>query len=153
MPVQMNVIAHQLVGGYLSRLTLSGARPATVAQLMADLAEFANDALGVEAMQARYDAPTRTWRIPGVLELIDIDETATASFHESTAQNLAIRLPDRDLLAENRNLAVAYDAGRVRGGFSLSGFYRDYAQSGPYELSNSDFLDSRIADYVFATCR
>jgi len=55
MPVQMNVIAHQIVGAYLSRLALSPAgRPATVAAFMEGLASFANDLLGVEAMEARY---------------------------------------------------------------------------------------------------
>lgn len=154
MPVQMNVIAHQIVGAYLSKLALTpAARPATVAALMANLAEFANDALGVEAMEAGYVEATRCWRIPGVLEMFDIDQDATTAYATHTAQEVTIRLPDPDLLAESRNLAVAFDAGRRPGQFYVDRFYYDYVRGGTYAPSNSDFLDSRIADYTFASCR
>jgi len=154
MPVQMNVIAHQIVGAYLSRLALSPAgRPATVAAFMEGLASFANDLLGVEAMEAQYVEATRSWRIPGVLEMGDIDRDATTAYATHTAQQVTIRLPDPDLLAESRNLAVAFDAGRRPGQFYVDRFYYDYIRGGANAPGNSDFLDSRIADYTFASCR
>lgn len=154
MPVQMNVISHQLVGAYLSKISASGGpRPATVEAFLTALAEFANDALGVEAMEATYSQTTRSWRIPGVIEMIDIDRDAAAEYVTHTPQKIVVRLPDQELLAESRNLAVAFDAGRRPGQFYVDRFYYDYIKSGDNAPSNSDFLDSRIADYVFSQCR
>jgi hypothetical protein len=154
MPVQMNVISHQLVGAYLSKISAAGAtRPATVEAFLTALAEFANDALGVEAMQAAYTEATRSWRIPGVIEMFDIDRDAAAEYVTHTAQKVVVRLPDPELLAESRNLAVAFDAGRRPGQFYVDRFYYDYIKNGDNAPSNNDFLDSRIADYTFASCR
>jgi hypothetical protein len=154
MPVQMNVMHHQLVGGYLCKLAGAEpcARPGAVADLLEGLAAFANDALAVEALQPEYLDATRTWRIAGLIEIVDVDRDAAAEFFQHTPQALAIRLPDPQLLAESRNLAVAFDAARRTGEFYLEPFYQDYVRGGE-RLSNSDFLDSRIADYVFASCR
>lgn len=154
MPVQMNVMHHQLVGGYLCRLAAAdpAARPATVAEFMEELAGYANDALAVEALRPEYVDATRTWRIAGLIEIVDADRDASAEFHQHTPQALAVRLPDPQLLAESRNLAVAFDAARRPGEFYVERFYQDYVR-GDDRMSNSDFLDSRIADYVFASCR
>ncbi len=153
MTVRMNVIAHQLAGAYVSRLASTASRPPTVEAFMSGLAEFVNDALGVEAMQAIYVEETRTWRVPGVLEMADIDRDARATYAHHSAQEVFIRLPEKDLLAESRNLAVAFDAGQRPGQFYVDRFYYDYVQRGANAISNSDFLDARIADYVFSHCR
>ena len=153
MTVRMNVIAHQLAGAYVARLAATATRPPTVEAFMEGLAGFVNDELGVEAMQAFYVEETRTWRVPGVLEMADIDRDARAVYAHHCAQEVIIRLPEKDLLAESRNLAVAFDAGQRRGQFYVDRFYHDYLGGGAASISNSDFLDSRIADYVFAHCR
>ena len=154
MPVQMNVISHQLVGAYLSRLAAGQAtRPATVEAFLNGLADYVNDALGVEAMAATYTAATRSWRIPGVIEMIDIDQNAKTTYATHSAAEIVVRLPDPELLAESRNLAVAFDAGRRPGNFYVDRFYYDYIKKIDGAPSNSDFLDSRIADYTFASCR
>lgn len=154
MPVRMNVISHQLVGAYLSRLAAGqAARPATVEAFLTGLAEYVNDALGVEAMTAAYDAATRSWRIPGVLEMTGVDQDAKATYVTHAPAEVFIRLPDADLLAESRNIAVAFDAGRRPGEFYVDRFYYDYIKRADGAPSNSDFLDSRIADYTFASCR
>jgi hypothetical protein len=150
----MNVISHQLVGAYLARLAAGpAARPATVEAMLHGLAEFANDALGIEAMSATYADATRCWRIPGVIELLDIDRDAKASYVTHSAAEVVIRLPDPELLAESRNLAVAFDAGRKHGQFYVDRFYYDYIRKADGAPNNSEFLDSRIADYTFASCR
>jgi hypothetical protein len=150
----MNVISHQLVGAYLSRLAAGqAARPATVEGFLTALAEYVNDALGVEAMTAAYDAPTRCWRIAGVIELFDIDQDARATYVSHTAAEMVVRLPEPELLAESRNLAVAFDAGRKPGQFYVDRFYYDYIKGAENAPGNSDFLDARIADYTFASCR
>jgi hypothetical protein len=155
MPVHMNVMQHQLVGAYVSKLAMSESRrPPTVEGLMEGLAGFVNDALGVEAMTAIYDEPTRTWRIHGVIEMIGIDRDATIDYAAHTPQKLTLRLPDPDLLADSRNVAVAFDAGRSNAQLYTHRFYYDYIRGdGAYRISNSDFLDSRVADYVFSHCR
>ena len=154
MPVQMNVISHQLVGAYLSRLAAGqAARPATIEAFLNGLADYVNDALGVEAMTATSTAATRSWRIPGVIEMTDIDQNAKTTYVMHSAAEIVVRLPDPELLAESRNLAVAFDAGRRPGNFYVDRFYYDYIKKTDGAPSNSDFLDSRIADYTFASCR
>lgn len=154
MPVHMNVMQHQLVGAYVSKLAMSAAaHPATVAALMAGLAAFVNDELGVEAMFPVYDAPTRIWRIHGVIEIIGVDEDAALDFVSHRPDKLTLHLPDAELLKDSRNLAIAFDTeGKNRQSYAHQ-FYYDYIRGGGYTLRNSDFLDSRIADYVFASCR
>lgn len=154
MPVHMNVMQHQLVGAYVSKLAMSpNARPATVEGLLTGLAEFVNDALGVEAMAAVWSEETSTWRIHGVIEMIGIERDATVDYAAHTPQKLTLRLPDPDLLADSRNLAVAFDAGRQGAALYTHRFYYDYIRGGDYKISHSDFLDSRVADYVFSHCR
>ncbi len=154
MPVNMNVMQHQLVGAYISKLALHpDGRPSTVEGLLHGLAEFVNDALGVEAMTAVYDDGTRTWRIHGVIEMIGIEKDAALDYAWHTSKRITLRMPDPELLAEGRNLAIAFDAGRQGGRIYTHQFYYDYIRDSSYKMSNGDFLDSRIADYVFSSCR
>ncbi|TVQ52669.1 MAG: hypothetical protein EA355_14685 [Rhodobacteraceae bacterium] len=153
MPVEMNVMSHQLVGAWLARLTTAEKRPETLAGFMEGLAAYVNNALGVETIAATYVAARNAWRIPGVLEIFGVAEDAAAVYVSHAPEQVVIRLPDPELLAESRNLAVAFDHGGRSGEFYVDRFYYDYIRGGDYAPSNSAFLDSRIADYTFAQCR
>lgn len=152
MPVHMTVLHHQLVGAWLARLTETGARPATLKEFLQGLAAFVNAELRVSTIEAAYAPATRSWRIPGVVEMTDIDEDATVAYATHKADEVVVRLPDPALLAESKNLAIAYDTDNRRGQFYLDRFYYDYA-NGNYTIKNREFLESRIADYTFASCR
>lgn len=153
MPVRMNVMSHQLVGAFLSRLAATGERPETVEAMMNELAEFVNRELGVETIGAYYDCEASAWRIPGVLEMIDVKREARASYATHSDDEIIVRLPDPDLLAESRNFAIALDTGNQRARIYVHPFYYDYLRRDAASPSNSEFLDSRIADYTFSSCR
>lgn len=153
MPVEMNVMQHQLVGAWLAKLTNAAERPQTLAGFMEGLAAYVNNALGVETIAAVYLEKPQMWRIPGVLEISGVAKDAAALYVGHTPEQVVVRLPDAELLAESRNLAVAFDHGGRSGEFYVDRFYYDYIRGGEYAPSNSAFLDSRIADYTFAQCR
>ncbi|SON55987.1 hypothetical protein HDIA_2446 [Hartmannibacter diazotrophicus] len=147
--VEMTVISPRHVGLYLTKIAKAapGERPQNVEALLGALAQ------GIpNAPQPHYDGERRQWRLAGILEVTGVERDAALDFLQSTSSAVKLRLPDKELLDRTLEESEALDA--IGGGPNyVPSFYGDYLNKTPRAPTNTEFLYSRIADYVFSSCR
>ncbi|ODN70451.1 hypothetical protein [Methylobrevis pamukkalensis] len=149
MAVEMNVISPKHVGAYIAKLArmVPADRPKSVKKLLEEMA--ANIA---NAPTPVYEKDRQMWRLAGVIELSGIAKDADVEFFQSNAEGLKLRLPDPDLLTRSEQEVNALD--QIGGGPRyVPPFYGDYLNKTPRAPTNTEFLFSRVADYVFSSCR